>query len=74
MKKKQKKYNFKPVAMFFIVVGIIFFVLGILSLFLIKLQGISISLAFLSTIGGTIIMALGYINLELGMTRKELQK
>ncbi len=71
---KKKKYNFKPVAMFFIVVGIIFFVLGILSVFFIKLQGVSIGLAFLSTIGGTIIMALGYVNLELGMIRKGLQK
>ncbi len=72
--KKHKKYNFTPVSMFFIILGIVFFVLGILAIFLIKLPAISIGLAFLSSIGGALIMVGGYTNLELGLIRKELEK
>ena len=69
-----KKYNFTPVSMFFIIIGVIFFVLGLLSMFLIKLPSVSVGLSFLSTIGGTLIMVGGYTNLELGLIRKELEK
>ena len=71
---KQKKYDFTPVAMFFIVLGIIFFIIGLFMIFFASHQIVSPGFSYLITIGGVMIMVGGYTNLELGMIRKQLQK
>ena len=75
-KKLKKKYDFTPVAMFFIVVGVIFFVLGLLMILFLLPVGRVVPLpdAFLITIGGALLMAGGYINLELALIRRQLKK
>ena len=72
--KKQKKYDFTPVAMFFIILGIIFFIIGLFMIFFASHQVVSPGFSYLITIGGAMIMVGGYTNLELGMIRKQLQK
>jgi hypothetical protein len=73
-KKHHKKLNFTPVAMTFIVVGVIFFVLGFLMIIFASPDIIRPGLSYLITIGGAVIIQLGYTNLELGLIRKELEK
>ncbi len=71
---KQKKYDFTPVAMFFIILGIIFFILGLFMIFFASHKVVSPGFSYLITIGGVMIMVGGYTNLELGMIRKQLKK
>ena len=73
-KKHHKKLNFTPVAMTFIVVGVIFFVLGFLMIVFASPIIIRPGISYLITIGGAVIIQLGYTNLELGLIRKELEK
>jgi len=72
--KKTKHLNFTPVAMFFIVLGVVFFILGLFMIFFASHQLVSPGFSYLITIGGVLIMIGGYTNLELGLIRKHLQK
>lgn len=74
MKKNTKHLNFTPVAMFFIVVGVVFFVLGVLMIFFVSRSLVPLGFSYLITIGGVLIMIGGYTNLELGLIRKLLEK
>lgn len=75
-KKRSKRdpFNFTPVAMFFIVVGVVFFVLGLFMILYTSFSPVDPGFSYLITIGGAIIILLGYTNLELGLIRKELEK
>lgn len=73
-KKAVKKYDFTPVAMFFIILGTIFFVLGLCMIFFVSKHLVPTGLSWLITIGGTLVMIGGYTNLELGLIRKQLDK
>lgn len=74
MKKTQKHLNFTPVAMFFIIVGVIFFVLGLMMIFFVSRSLVPLGFSYLIAIGGTLIMIGGYTNLELGLIRNQLEK
>lgn len=73
-KKAQKKYDFTPVAMFFIVLGTIFFVVGLCMIFFVSKHLVPSGFSWLITIGGVMVMIGGYTNLELGLIRKQLEK
>ncbi len=72
--KKSKTLNFTPVAMFFIVLGIVFFILGLFMIFFASNKIIAPGFSYLITIGGALIMIGGYTNLELGLIRKQMRK
>jgi len=76
MFKRKAKLDFKPVAMFLIIVGAVFFTVGLLLiLFLLPIgRFVPLSDSVLITIGGALIMGVGYANLELGLIRKQLDK
>ena len=67
---RNKEKSFLPVAMAFILVGAIIFTFGIIAwLFNLTLGFNQIATPSGKIIGGLIVMALGYIQLELGLTR-----
>ncbi|QQR83256.1 hypothetical protein IPJ72_05655 [Candidatus Peregrinibacteria bacterium] len=72
--KNKKQYDFTPVAMFFIVAGVILFCLGLGLLFLHLGIEIDLTDAIILVVGGMLVMAVGYNNLELGLSRKELHR
>jgi hypothetical protein len=65
-----KKITFTPVAMFFIILGAFFFVLGGYMIFF-RILPVPYFYSLLISMGGVMIMALGYIQLELGLIRKK---
>lgn len=72
MFKKDAETSFYGVALSFIIFGTIIFVFGLISWYISAVGGISIlSFPFLKVIGGLIIMALGYILLEIEIIRKK---
>ncbi len=72
-KHRHRKLNFTPVAMFFIIIGTVILVLGFLMILFVSRNIIEPGLSYLIFIGGAVIIQLGYINLELGFIRKELE-
>ena len=67
---RNKEKSFLSVAVLFILIGAIIFTFGVIAwLFNVSLGFNQISMPSSKVMGGLIVMALGYIQLELGLSR-----